>query len=187
MNIIDTKFKELLILIPTLFKDHRGWFMESFNQQIFHKELCKRGFEVPVFVQDNHSLSHKGVLRGLHYQTPPYAQGKLVRVIQGKVWDVVVDIRPGSATFKQWFGIELSADNHKQLWIPPGFAHGFLSLENHTQLLYKTTAYYHPKHERIIHWNDPDLNINWPLETIGTLIQTEKDQSACTLSSIDEK
>ncbi|MDF7676945.1 dTDP-4-dehydrorhamnose 3,5-epimerase [Neisseriaceae bacterium ESL0693] len=184
MNIIDTKFKGLLICIPDIFTDHRGWFMESFNQHVFNEELQKRGFEAPVFVQDNHSLSHKGVLRGLHYQIPPHAQGKLVRVIQGKVWDVVVDIRPDSDTFGQWFGIELSADNHKQLWIPPGFAHGFLSLENHTQLLYKTTAHYHPEHEKVIFWNDPILKIHWPLETINSILQTQKDQSATTFNQL---
>lgn len=183
MNILETKFKGLLICTPKSFIDHRGWFMESFNQRLFNEELNKRGFEPPVFVQDNHSLSHKGVLRGLHYQIAPHAQGKLIRVICGKIWDVVVDIRPESDTFGQWNGIELSAENQKQLWIPAGFAHGFLALEDQTQVLYKTTAYYYPECEKIIRWDDPDLNINWPLSA-NTIIQTEKDQSGHNFSKL---
>lgn len=184
MNISNTRFKEVLIFSPEIYTDHRGWFLESFNQHKFNDELNKRGFETPVFIQDNHSLSHKGVLRGLHYQTAPYAQGKLIRAIQGKAWDVAVDIRPNSNTFGQWYGVELSAENHKQLWIPPGFAHGFLSLEDNTQLLYKTTSHYQPEYERIIRWDDTDLNIDWPIESKQSVIQTVKDQNGHTFAAL---
>ena len=178
MNVIETKIKDLLIFEPRVFGDDRGWFMESFNQQFFEKALSDRGLEVPNFVQDNHSFSKKGVLRGLHYQLNPHAQGKLVRVVQGRAWDVAVDIRKGSETFGQWVGVELSGENHKQFWIPAGFAHGFIALEDNTQFLYKTTDYYSKECERSIVWNDVDLGIEWPIESKLDLLLTEKDVTA---------
>ncbi|MEB5476809.1 dTDP-4-dehydrorhamnose 3,5-epimerase [Acinetobacter pollinis] len=181
MNIVETKIKGLLILEPRVFGDDRGWFMESFNQQVFEKALIDRGLDVPKFVQDNHSYSQKGVLRGLHYQLDPHAQGKLVRVVQGRAWDVAVDIRKDSATFGQWVGVELTGENHKQFWIPAGFAHGFIALEGNTQFLYKTTNYYSKECERSIIWNDKDINIDWPISEDLNLKLTDKDQFALSL------
>ncbi|KES11579.1 dTDP-4-dehydrorhamnose 3,5-epimerase [Snodgrassella alvi SCGC AB-598-O02] len=178
MIITDISIKDLLIMEPEIITDERGWFMESFNQQMFEEALHARNLSVPIFVQDNHSLSHKGVVRGLHYQIPPYEQGKLVRVIQGRVWDVVVDIRPNSPTFSQWYGIELSANNHRQLWIPAGFAHGFIALEDNSQFLYKTTAYYAKDCERSLRWNDPELAITWPIPKDAEISLTVKDAQA---------
>ena len=179
MNIIETKIPELLILEPRVFEDDRGWFMESFNQKSFTTLLNERGFGIPDFVQDNHSSSQKGALRGLHYQLNPFAQAKLVRVVQGRAWDVAVDIRQHSPTFGQWVGIELTATNHRQFWIPAGFAHGFIALEDNTQFLYKTTNYYHKESERTILWNDDDLNIDWPVEGLELKL-TEKDSDGAT-------
>src|SRR5574343_430585 len=150
---------DVILFTPKVFGDERGFFFESFNQQVF-EELT--GLK-PTFVQDNHSKSQKGVLRGLHYQLPPKAQGKLVRVVQGEVFDVAVDVRKNSPTFGKWVGEVLSADNKKQLWIPPGFAHGFLTLSDTAEFLYKTTDYWSPEHERAILWNDVTLKIEWPL------------------------
>ena len=181
MNVIETKIKDLLILEPRVFEDERGWFMESFNQQSFEQALTAHQLDAPVFVQDNHSLSHKGVLRGLHYQLNPHAQGKLVRVVQGKVWDVAVDIRRNSSTFGQWIGVELSAENMRQFWIPAGFAHGFIALEDNTQFLYKTTNYYAKEAERSLLWSDPELAIEWPIDSTMQLIVHPKDQEALTL------
>lgn len=178
MNVVETKIKDLLIFEPRVFGDDRGWFMESFNQQVFEKALADRGLDIPTFVQDNHSFSKKGVLRGLHYQLNPHAQGKLVRVVQGRAWDVAVDIRKDSETFGQWVGVELSGENHKQFWIPAGFAHGFIALEDNTQFLYKTTDYYSKECERSILWNDSVLKIEWPLSDIDELIVSHKDQIA---------
>ncbi|WP_312966578.1 dTDP-4-dehydrorhamnose 3,5-epimerase [Acinetobacter gerneri] len=178
MNVIETKIKGLLILEPKVFGDDRGWFMESFNQQTFEQALKDRGLDIPQFVQDNHSLSQKGVLRGLHYQLDPYAQGKLVRVVQGKAWDVAVDIRKSSPTFGQWFGVELTGENHKQFWIPAGFAHGFVALEDNTQFLYKTTNYYNKESEGAIVWNDPTIAIDWPLSNIEEVLVSDKDKVA---------
>jgi dTDP-4-dehydrorhamnose 3,5-epimerase len=186
MNIIETKIKDLLIFEPRVFADDRGWFMESFNQQGFESALSERGLALPSFVQDNHSVSKKGVVRGLHYQLNPHAQGKLVRVVQGRAWDVAVDIRQDSATFGQWVGVELSGDNHRQFWIPAGFAHGFVALENDTQFLYKTTAYYSKDCERSIVWNDPDLAIAWPVEQDLQLLLTDKDRLAPSLQLADK-
>lgn len=177
MRVEKTKLDGLFIVHPQVFGDERGWFMESFNQQRFESVFEGLNLPVPNFVQDNHSKSSRGVLRGLHYQLPPKAQGKLVRVVQGKVWDVAVDIRKGSPTFGQWVGEELSADNHKQLWIPPGFAHGFITLSDTAEFLYKTTDYYSPEHERAIRWDDPQLAIAWPLCTTDIQISA-KDQQA---------
>lgn len=178
MNIVETKINGLLILEPRVFSDERGWFMESFNQKNFEQALTERGLKVPHFVQDNHSYSKKGVLRGLHYQLNPYAQGKLVRVVQGRAWDVAVDIRQGSPTFGQWVGVELSGENHKQFWIPEGFAHGFIALDNNTQFLYKTTNYYNKESEGTILWNDPTIAIEWPLSEIQEVLVNEKDALA---------
>jgi dTDP-4-dehydrorhamnose 3,5-epimerase len=159
MKVTPTAIPDLLIIEPKVFGDSRGFFYESFNQQAFNQAT---GLEVQ-FVQDNHSRSAKGVLRGLHYQLSPHAQGKLVRCTRGAVWDVAVDIRKNSSTFGQWVGIELTEENHKQFWIPPGFAHGFVVLSETADFLYKATNYYAPKHERCILWDDVQLNINWPL------------------------
>ncbi|MBF7685630.1 dTDP-4-dehydrorhamnose 3,5-epimerase [Acinetobacter sp. B10A] len=178
MNIIETKIEGLLILEPRVFGDDRGWFMESFNQQNFEQALRERHLDVPHFVQDNHSYSQKGVLRGLHYQLNPHAQGKLVRVVQGRAWDVAVDIRKDSETFGQWVGLELSGENHKQFWIPAGFAHGFVALEDNTQFLYKTTNYYSKACERSIVWNDANIAIDWPIDDSFDLKLTEKDKQA---------
>ena len=181
MNIIETKIKDLLIFEPRVFGDDRGWFMESFNQQVFEQALTERGLDVPKFVQDNHSFSKKGVLRGLHYQLNPHAQGKLVRVVQGRAWDVAVDIRENSSTFGEWVGVELTADNHKQFWIPAGFAHGFIALEDNTQFLYKTTDYYSKECECSIVWDDETINIEWPIEHGLELKLTDKDKYALSL------
>jgi len=181
MNVIETKIKDLLIFEPRVFADDRGWFMESFNRKNFEQALTERNLEVPKFVQDNHSYSQKGVLRGLHYQLNPHAQGKLVRVVQGRAWDVAVDIRQDSLTFGQWVGVELTGENHKQFWIPAGFAHGFIALEDNTQFLYKTTDYYSKECERSILWNDTDLDINWPLQEDFKILLTEKDLQATIL------
>lgn len=174
MKVTPTALPEVLIFEPRVFSDERGWFMESFNQAVFEQAT---GIAC-VFVQDNHSYSKQGVLRGLHYQLPPYAQGKLVRVTQGRVWDVAVDIRRSSPTFGQWVGVELSAENGRQLWIPPGFAHGFVTLSETAEFLYKTTALYNKASEGAIAWNDPQLAIKWP-EIAGTpFILAEKDAAA---------
>lgn len=158
MNIIQTKVSDVLITEPRVFEDSRGFFCESYNEKIFSEKL---GINVH-FVQDNHSRSTKNVLRGLHYQIQQ-PQGKLVRVVVGSVFDVAVDIRKSSPTFGQWVSCILSAENKQQLWIPPGFAHGFCVVSEVAEVLYKTTDYYAPQHERCILWNDPDLGISWPL------------------------
>jgi dTDP-4-dehydrorhamnose 3,5-epimerase len=165
---------EVILFEPKVFGDERGFFYESFNQQKFN-ELS--GLNVQ-FVQDNHSKSQKGVLRGLHYQLPPKAQGKLVRVVQGEVFDVAVDIRKSSPTFGQWVSAILSAENKQQLWIPEGFAHGFLTLSETAEFLYKTTDYYAPEMERCIIWNDERISIDWPLEEYPSL--SSKDMLGVT-------
>lgn len=185
MNIIETKIPDLLILEPKVFGDDRGWFMESFNLKTFNSALEERGLTVPDFVQDNHSMSELGVLRGLHYQLNPFAQGKLVRVVQGKALDVAVDIRQDSPTFGQWVSVELSSENHRQFWIPAGFAHGFLALENNTQFLYKTTNYYNKESERSIVWNDEDLSIDWQNDRLNLKL-TEKDFNASSFKEAIE-
>jgi dTDP-4-dehydrorhamnose 3,5-epimerase len=158
MKVTDTKIPDVKIIEPTVFEDERGFFFESFNHKKFEEAI---GREVS-FVQDNHSKSVKGVLRGLHYQLPPHSQGKLVRVVKGEVFDVAVDIRKSSPTFGQWVAEVLSAENKKQLWIPEGFAHGFLTLSETAEFLYKTTNYYAKECERGIIWNDAGFNISWP-------------------------
>lgn len=160
MQVIPTAIPEVIILEPKVFQDDRGFFFESFNAKIFEQ---KTGLQRD-FVQDNHSKSSKNVLRGLHYQLPPKAQGKLVRVVQGEVFDVAVDLRKSSPTFSRWVGVRLSANNKRQLWIPEGFAHGFLVLSETAEFLYKTTDYYAPECERNLQWNDPAIGIQWPME-----------------------
>ena len=158
MKVTRTAIEGVLILEPKVFGDARGFFTESFNQKVFNDAV---GGEV-VFVQDNHSRSTKGVLRGLHYQLPPHAQGKLVRVVQGSVYDVAVDVRRDSPTFGQWVGVELGGDTQRQLWLPPGMAHGFLVTSESADFLYKTTDYYFPEAEGCVLWSDPALSIAWP-------------------------
>jgi dTDP-4-dehydrorhamnose 3,5-epimerase len=160
MKVTETAIPGVLILEPKVFGDERGFFMESFNQRAFNVAV---GIETN-FVQDNHSRSGKGVLRGLHYQVAPHAQGKLVRVTRGSVFDVAVDLRRDSATFGRWVGIELSGENHRQLWLPAGMAHGFLVTSDSADFLYKTTDYYAPQAEQCLRWDDPELAINWPLD-----------------------
>jgi dTDP-4-dehydrorhamnose 3,5-epimerase len=177
MKVTTTAIPGVLVLEPKVFGDARGFFMESFNQRAFSDAL---GFEA-VFVQDNQSRSSKGVLRGLHYQLPPHAQGKLVRVTQGSVFDVAVDVRRGSATFGRWVGVELSGENHRQVWLPPGMAHGFLVTSESADVLYKTTDYYAPQSEACVRWSDPAVAIAWPdLGMPPTL--AAKDAAAPTLA-----
>jgi dTDP-4-dehydrorhamnose 3,5-epimerase len=169
MRLIETPLQDALIVEPKVFGDQRGFFMESWNRQAF----AQLGLDLD-FVQDNHSRSARGVLRGLHYQLKQ-PQGKLVRVVAGTVFDVAVDLRKSSPTFGQWTGVELSAENRRMFWVPPGFAHGFLVLSESADFLYKTTDYYAPEHERSILWNDPDLAIDWPLAGIGAPTLAAKD------------
>ena len=178
MNVISTAIPDVKIFEPKVFGDSRGFFLESFNQKVFEEATGLKSH----FVQDNHSKSSRGVLRGLHYQKPPMEQGKLVRVTQGEVFDVAVDIRKSSPTFGQWVGVHLSAENKRQLWIPEGFAHGFLTLSDTAEFSYKTTNYYSPEHEEAIAWNDPDLNIQWP--QVGAIILSAKDEKARLFSDI---
>jgi dTDP-4-dehydrorhamnose 3,5-epimerase len=173
MNVIDTEIPDVKIFEPNVFGDERGFFFESFNQKTFETAIGR----VVNFVQDNHSKSLKGVLRGLHYQLPPMAQGKLVRVTQGEVFDVAVDIRKSSPTFGKWVGLILSSANKRQLWVPEGFAHGFLTLSETAEFLYKTTNYYAPASEGSIIWNDPVLAINWPSVDVATQLAV-KDVNA---------
>ena len=175
MNVIQTSIPDVLILEPKVFGDERGFFFESFNQVKFDTAIGKK----VRFVQDNHSRSAKNVLRGLHYQIQQ-PQGKLVRVVQGAVFDVAVDIRQSSPTFGRHVGLELSAENKRMLWVPEGFAHGFLVLTESAEFLYKTTDYYAPEYERSIAWNDPTLNIQWPLTVAPTL--SGKDAHAATFA-----
>lgn len=172
MNVQRLDIDGLMVFEPRVFTDERGAFFESFNEAKFREATGFTG----QFVQDNHSVSHKGVLRGLHYQLPPHAQGKLVRVVAGAAFDVAVDIREGSSTFGKWAAVELSAENRKQFWIPAGFAHGFLALEDGTQFLYKTTDFWHAASERSIRWDDPEIGIKWPLD--GAPVVSSKDAGA---------
>ncbi|AUU21592.1 dTDP-4-dehydrorhamnose 3,5-epimerase [Aeromonas caviae] len=171
MNIIKTAIPDVLIFEPKVFGDERGFFFESFNHKLFEEAV---GYPV-TFVQDNHSKSSRGVLRGLHYQLPPHAQGKLVRCVAGEVFDVAVDIRKSSATFGQWVGVHLSGENKLQLWIPEGFAHGFVTLSDTAEFLYKTTNYYCVASDRGIAWNDEQLAVAWPIEGMN-LTLSDKDQ-----------
>ncbi|MBJ7311440.1 dTDP-4-dehydrorhamnose 3,5-epimerase [Rugamonas sp. CCM 8940] len=178
MNKIATPLEGLFLLEPRVFGDDRGFFYESFNARTF-AELTG---VTAAFVQDNHSRSAKNVLRGLHYQIQQ-SQGKLVRVTSGAVFDVAVDLRKSSATFGQWYGVELSAENKRQLWIPPGFAHGFVVTSEHAEFLYKTTDYWAPEFERAILWNDPAIGIEWPLDAAPLL--SGKDQAAALLADAE--
>ncbi|MBV2352175.1 dTDP-4-dehydrorhamnose 3,5-epimerase [Synechococcus sp. HK05] len=151
-----------LLIKPKVFADERGFFFESWNDNIFRQILDQEGQVIPRFVQDNHSRSSQGVLRGLHYQLPPHPQGKLVRCVVGEIFDVAVDLRRQSPTFSQWVGVRLNASNQDQLWVPAGFAHGFLTLSDHAEVLYKTTDYWSRDCERSIRWDDPQIGIQWP-------------------------
>jgi dTDP-4-dehydrorhamnose 3,5-epimerase len=179
MKVIPTAIPDVLVFEPKVFGDERGFFFESFNQKIFEQAVGKS----VTFVQDNHSKSQKGVLRGLHYQIPPFAQSKLVRVVEGEVFDVAVDIRKSSSTFGKWVGVHLSASNNRQLWIPEGFAHGFVALSDAAQFLYKTTNFYSTAHERCIKWNDASIGIQWPFEEAPSL--SGKDQLGVDLARAD--
>lgn len=180
MQLIPTALEGVAIIEPRVFADARGFFYESFNERRFC-ELA--GLDASIrFVQDNHSKSAHKVLRGLHYQIQQ-AQGKLVRVIAGEVFDVVVDIRKSSPTFGKWLGVTLSAENRRQLWIPPGFAHGFVATSESAEFLYKTTDYWAPEHERCIAWNDPAIGIEWPFE--GEPVMSDKDRQGKTLAAAE--
>jgi dTDP-4-dehydrorhamnose 3,5-epimerase len=180
MQVIPTPLPGVMIVEPKVFGDDRGFFFESFNQRAFDAAV---GTHIE-FVQDNHSRSIRGVLRGLHYQLDPHAQGKLVRVVRGSAFDVAVDIRRSSRTFGQWFGLTLDGKSSKQLWIPPGFAHGFLALEDDTHFLYKTTDYYAKGCERAIIWNDETLRIDWPDLGMSPLLAA-KDAAAPAFAQAD--
>lgn len=177
MKITKTRLPEILILEPTCFKDERGFFFVSYQEEVFREEL---GLNVS-FIQDNHSRSFRNVLRGLHYQVK-HPQGKLVRVVTGAVYDVAVDIRKDSPNFGQWVGVELSAENHKMLWVPPGFAHGFLVLSDYADFLYKVTDIYSPQYERTLMWNDPNVAIDWQTDITPKL--SEKDSQGLRLTDL---
>jgi len=179
MHIETTAIADVLVLTPKVFGDARGFFLESFNQRVFDEAVGRH----VDFVQDNHSRSARGVLRGLHFQKGPKAQGKLVRVAAGAVFDVAVDIRRDSPSFGRWVGVELSADNQRQLWIPPGLAHGFLVLSESADFLYKTTEYYAPQDEGAVRWDDPDLAIAWPLAGLAPALSA-KDAAASLLRDL---
>ncbi|MFC4255572.1 dTDP-4-dehydrorhamnose 3,5-epimerase [Altererythrobacter xixiisoli] len=178
MNIVETSVPDLLIIEPRVFGDDRGFFLESWNRKIF-REI---GLDLD-FVQDNHSRSARGVLRGLHFQNPN-PQGKLVRVVSGRAWDVAVDLRRSSPSFGKWAGVELSAENKRLFWVPPGFAHGFVSLEDGTDFLYKCTDFYQPADEHSLMWNDPEVGIEWPLEGIEPQLSV-KDQAGVALGQLE--
>lgn len=183
MNFVSTDLPGVVIVEPAVYRDERGWFYESFNEPRFTAGLQSLGLPAPrPFIQDNHSCSSAGVLRGLHYQLEPHVQGKLVRVTRGKVWDVAIDLRRSSPYFGCWTGVELSQHNQRQLWIPEGFGHGFLSLEDGTEFLYKTTDVYSKACERAIRWDDPQLAISWPLGGLSPAL-AEKDAQAVTLAA----
>ena len=168
------KILDIIILKPNIFNDERGFFMESWNQQKFNRAINSN----INFVQDNHSKSKFGVLRGLHYQTSDRAQGKLVRCISGEIFDVAVDIRTGSKSYGQWVGIKLDSVNHNQIWIPEGFAHGFLTLSETAEVIYKTTEFWSSDHEMTIRWNDPEININWPQIEIDPILSVKDSKSS---------
>ncbi|HDZ8013720.1 TPA: dTDP-4-dehydrorhamnose 3,5-epimerase [Citrobacter amalonaticus] len=182
MNVVKTDILDVLIFEPKVFGDDRGFFFESFNQKIFEETVGRK----VEFVQDNHSKSFKGVVRGLHYQLSPFSQAKLVRCIVGEVFDVAVDMRPQSLTFGRWVGVILSAENKKQLWIPEGFAHGFMVLSDSAEFAYKTNNYYSPQHEKCIKWDDKELNIKWPSDTERYIISA-KDQNGDSFKCIKKQ
>lgn len=180
MKVTQTALPGVLIIEPQVFGDERGFFLESFNQREFDAAVG----EHVEFLQDNHSRSQRGVLRGLHYQLPPHAQGKLVRVVSGRVFDVAVDLRRSSPRFGRWVGVELSAESFQQVWIPPGFAHGFLVLSETADFLYKATASYAPQAERTLRWNDPALRIQWP-RTTAPVSLSPRDAAAGDLAQAE--
>ena len=186
MKLIATSLPGVVIVEPAVFSDDRGWFYESFNEARFAAALAELGLPAPRrFVQDNHSCSKAGVLRGLHYQMPPHAQGKLVRVVRGAAWDVAVDTRRGSPNFGQWMGVEISAENQRQVSIPEGFAHGFIALQPDTHFLYKTTDVYAKDCERSIRWDDTDIAIAWPLPGGMAPLVAPKDTAAPLLAQAE--
>jgi dTDP-4-dehydrorhamnose 3,5-epimerase len=187
MRLLPTALPGVVIVEPAVFSDERGWFSESFNEARFTAALADIGLPAPRrFVQDNHSCSKAGVLRGLHYQLPPHPQGKLVRVVQGAAYDVAVDIRAGSPSFGRWVGVELNADNQRQLWVPEGYAHAFLSLRDDTHFLYKTTDFYAKDCERSIRWDDPAISITWPLPAgLAAPLVAPKDAAAPLLAQAE--
>ena len=173
----------VLLIQPKIFSDKRGFFYESWNSDTFNKKITKKNF-----CQDNHSHSYKGVLRGMHYQLNPFAQGKLIRCTKGHIYDVAIDLRKGSPTFKEWIGIELNETNKKLIWIPEGFAHGFLTLSSFADVQYKVTKKWDKDSEKSIMWNDPELNINWPLNVIkkNEPLMSEKDSNGLTISQAEK-
>jgi len=172
MQITETAIADVFVMEPRVFGDARGFFFDSWNERDFEAAIGQRVH----FVQDNHSRSARGVLRGLHWQAPPHAQGKLVRVVRGAVFDVAVDIRPDSVTFRRWVGVELSDENQREMWIPPGLAHGFLVLSDSADFLYKATDYYAPQAEQALRWDDPEIGVQWPLA--GAPVVSAKDSQA---------
>lgn len=185
MKLVKTPLPGVLIVEPAVYGDERGWFMESFNEPRWRQALDELGEPQPrPFVQDNHSCSRAGVLRGLHFQRAPHAQGKLVRVVRGRAFDVAVDIRRDSPCFGRWFGVELTAGNRRQLWIPEGFAHGFLALEDDTHFLYKTTDVYARDCEGAIRWDDPAIGIEWPLPAGLAPLVAPRDAGAPGLEAV---
>ncbi len=178
MKFEELSIKGLILITPDIFPDDRGFFLESYNKKIF----LENGIDVD-FVQDNHSRSSKGVLRGLHFQRPPFAQDKLIRVTQGEVYDVVVDLRKSSGTYGKWEGVRLSEDNKQMLFIPQGFAHGFLVLSDTVDFQYKVSNYYSKEHDGGVLWNDPDIGINWPLDDV---ILSEKDKNQPRLADLED-
>lgn len=185
MKLVKTPLPGVLIVEPAVYGDERGWFMESFNEPRWRQALDELGEPLPrPFVQDNHSCSRAGVLRGLHFQRAPHAQGKLVRVVRGRAFDVAVDIRRGSPHFGRWFGAELTAENRRQLWIPEGFAHGFVALEDDTHFLYKTTDVYARDCEGAIRWDDPAIGIEWPLPAGLAPLVAPRDAGAPGLEAV---
>lgn len=174
-NFIKTEIEGLYIIEPKLYGDHRGYFMETYN----YNEFKAAGLDM-VFVQDNQSKSKKGVLRGMHFQTQ-HPQGKLVRAIKGEVFDVAIDLRKGSKTYGQWYGVLLTEENHRQFYVPEGFAHGFMVTSEEAEFAYKCTDFYHPEFEGGIAWNDPEIGIEWPLEGIEEVLLSDKDKKAPTL------
>ncbi|MEQ9010865.1 dTDP-4-dehydrorhamnose 3,5-epimerase [Algiphilus sp.] len=180
MHSYPTSLADVMVIEPSVFGDDRGWFMESFNERSFHECIGKDKH----FVQDNHSFSRRGVLRGLHYQLGAHPQGKLVRVVRGEVFDVAVDIRNQSPTFGAWTGVHLSASNRLQLWVPEGFAHGFLVLSDEAEVIYKVTDWYDREGERSIRWDDPAIGIQWPLDGNSPILAT-KDAIAPTLDTAE--
>ena len=179
MNFKRSAIPDVIVFQPWVFGDDRGFFFESFNEKVFADAVGERY----QFVQDNHSRSSRGVLRGLHYQLPPNAQGKLVRVVAGEVFDVAVDIRKGSPTFARWVGEILSESNKRQLWIPPGFAHAFITLSDTAEVLYKTTNFYAPSAERCIQWSDSDIGVQWPYD--GDPVLSAKDAKGVSLKNAE--